>query len=243
MRVPRLYQPNLNAGRLILEEEEGHHAARVLRMEPGDRVSLFDGKGGLAEATIQSVERNRVIVEADAPSLHPFELAHRLILAVAMSKAHRQSYLVEKCTELGVAGFWPILCERSVTRPAEAAVDKWSRRSVEAAKQSLRVWVPLVAAPISLAEAVARRGEFDACVVASPTAESDFHSTLIQKPAGSSVLALVGPEGGWTPAEWQLFASTGILGVSLSPTVLRVETAAVALCAAAAMASCSASPS
>jgi 16S rRNA (uracil1498-N3)-methyltransferase len=238
MRSPRVYHPNLTAGRLTLDENEAHHIVRVLRMEGGDEVELFVGHGGLAEGRIASVERARVTVEVETPRRLPFDLKYRVTLAVAMSKAHRQSYLVEKCTELGVAALWPVLSERSVTRPAEAAVDKWSRRAIEAAKQSLRAWVPRVESPLSLAEAVARHGDFQCCVVAAPSSVDSCSKTLEALPVDASVLALIGPEGGWTPAELQSFTSVSIRPVALSPTVLRTETAAVAICAAAAMLSC-----
>jgi len=238
MRTPRLYHPKLTTGPLTLDEDEGHHAARVLRMEPGDPVVLFDGQGGLAEGRIATVERGRVTVEAETPRRAPFDFKYRVTLAVAMSKAHRQSYLVEKCTELGVAALWPILSERSVTRPAEAAVEKWSRRAIEAAKQSLRAWVPQVAPSQSLTEAVARRSEFHLCVVAAPSSAESFSQTLAALPSDANILAFVGPEGGWSPTELQSFASADIRPVALSPSVLRTETAAVAVCAAAAMLGC-----
>lgn len=238
MRTPRVYHPTSTPGPLTLEEDEAHHVARVLRMEVGDAVVLFDGRGGLSEARIAAIERGRVTVDADVPRHVPFDLRYRVTLAVAMSKAHRHSYLVEKCTELGVAALWPILSERSVTRPAEAAVDKWSRRAIEAAKQSLRAWVPRVEPSQSVASAVARRGEFHAGLVAAPSSAENFSQALAALPRDASVLAFVGPEGGWTPAELQAFASAEIRPVALSPSILRTETAAVAIGAATAMLSC-----
>lgn len=238
MRIPRIYHSTLTAGRLTLEENEAHHVARVLRMEPGDAAVLFDGQGGLADAHIAGVERGRVTVEAEAVRVVPFDLKYRVTLAVAMSKAHRQSYLVEKCTELGVAALWPVLSERSVTRPAEAAVEKWSRRAIEAAKQSLRPWVPEVGSSQLLSDAISKRDLFHLCVVAAPSSAESFSKALAALPRDAKVLAFVGPEGGWTPAELQAFATTGVRSVSLSPSVLRTETAAIAICAAAAMLSC-----
>lgn len=238
MRTPRIFHPNLTAGRLTLDEDEAHHAARVLRMGSGDAVVLFDGQGGLSDGQIASVERGRVTVEVEVPRVVPFDLKYRVTLAAAMSKAHRQSYLVEKCTELGVAALWPILSERSVTRPAEAAVEKWSRRAIEAAKQSLRAWVPQIALPQSLTDAITRRSEFQLCVVAAPSSAVSLSKALSTLPSGANVLAFVGPEGGWSPSELQAFTSAEVNPVALSPSVLRTETAAVAICAAAAMLSC-----
>ena len=237
MRIPRVFCPNLQAGPNVLDEDEAHHVVRVLRLDDGDRVCLFDGLGHEAHGRIDSITRAHVTVVADAMAPRPFDLRFRLTLAVAMTKAHRQSYLVEKCTELGVAALWPLLCERSVVQPADAAVDKWSRRAVEACKQSGRAWVPAVESPQPVDRAIARRGEFAISLTAVPGATRGLHDAFRPLDADTRILIFVGPEGGWTPAELSAFSVSSIEGVALSPTVLRTETAAVAICAAIASAS------
>jgi len=197
---------------------------------------LFDGVGHEAVGVIVRIQRRALHVEVQRIIQRPFELSRKITLAVAMGRAHRQSYLVEKCTELGVAAIWPIMADRSVTRPGGPAVDKWQRRAIEAAKQSGRAWVPRIADSQTLAAALQRTGEFDASSVALP----DPHLTsvgafLALQRAGSAVLVWVGPEGGWSEDERQSLIQSGAVPTSLSPTVLRTETAAVAVCAAAAM--------
>jgi 16S rRNA (uracil1498-N3)-methyltransferase len=153
-----------------------------------------------------------------------------------MAKTHRQGYLIEKCTELGVAAIWPIVAERSVTRPSEVAVEKWSRRAIEAAKQAERAWTPFVANPVNFAEAVLRVGEFAVAAIADPDERAvAFQSLLMSQRTGSAILVFVGPEGGWSEAERNMAFSNGITTVRLAPTVLRVETAAIAVCAAASL--------
>jgi len=239
-----LYCPDLAEGSVILSGEESHHAVSVLRVHQGDPLILFDGRGGEASGLIQQASRRRLQVAAGAIVRHPFEFPRRVTLAVAMPKAHRQSYLIEKCTELGAAALWPILGERSVTRPRDDASDKWQRRAVEAAKQSRRTWVPEVASPMTLADALRRVPEFDAMgflhpdPIASPGGMETmtiaaFLATHPGKAPGdtSSYLVLVGPEGGWTEAECQHAAQAGAVFLRLGPTLLRTETAAVAACA------------
>lgn len=235
VQTPRLYCEGLRVGRNLLSEEESHHATRVLRLAENDSVVLFNGAGGEAQGRIAGKERSSICVDVPVVSTRAFESRHRLTLAVAMTKAHRQSYLIEKCTELGAAAFWPILTERSVTRPAEAAVEKWTRRAIEAAKQSRRAWVPIVAASQSLAGALAKRAGHDLAVVAEPGSREPFGIVLQELVPESSVLIFIGPEGGWSPQELENFMGAGVRAVALAPTTLRTETAAVAASAAVAL--------
>lgn len=208
-----------------------------MRLKAGDAVELFDGRGHVAEGVIETTSKRAVTVSVEATQLQPFELRHQLTLAVAMSKAHRQGYLVEKCTELGVAAIWPIIAERSVTKPGETAVEKWSRRAIEAAKQSGRAWVPTIAAVIPFAEAVLGISGFSAAFFCDLNSDSiPFQAVMTQfdnrqPKIDNPIIAFVGPEGGWTDEERQAARNAGMTSVCLSPTILRAETAAVALCA------------
>ncbi len=262
MPSDRFYCPTLIAGVNELPPEEAHHAVHVMRCRSGESIELFDGKGQVASGIIEQVSKRKVTVRIEALQSVPFDLRHRLTLAVAMSKAHRQGYLVEKCTELGVAAIWPIIAAHSVTRPGEAAVEKWSRRAIEAAKQSDRAWVPDIAPVGSFAHALGRASEFSIGLICDLADDAVPIQYVLEKPAtggvsggtekrsimapGSirlepgprrqstmenSIIAFVGPEGGWTDDERQAARSAGLTSVSLSPTILRAETAAVAICA------------
>lgn len=236
MRRHRLYCPDLSEGANILSPEESHHAAKVLRLCVGGEVVLFDGAGGEAGGVITRVDRRRIDVETESITRRPFELSCKLTLGVAMSKAHRQAYLVEKCTELGVASIWPIITERGTSRPDASAVTRWSRRAIEAAKQSGRAWLPAIQPPMSLSECLTRVGEFDvACVTHPDETATPFLEVLDKHKGVKSMLALIGPEGGWSDEEQRQAAEAGAVPTKLGPTILRTETAAVAVCAAVAM--------
>lgn len=208
----------------------------ALRAKVDDEVVLFDGAGGEAAGAITAIKRKNVTVRVGSVVRRPFELSRRITLAVAAVRAHRQGYLVEKCTELGAAALWPMITARSVSKPESGVVEKWSRRAIEAAKQSGRAWLPQVSPPRSFAEVVVQARAFDAGALADTGGLSsrllDFVSST---PMSCSLLVLVGPEGGWTDAERQLAGAAGIPPVTLGPTVLRTETAAVAVCAAVAL--------
>lgn len=236
MRSHRLFCPDLTEPAAVLSPEESHHAATSLRLGVGDGVVLFDGAGSEASGLITRVNRKRVDVEVSDVKQVPFELTCRLTLGVAMGRTHRQAYLVEKCTELGVAAIWPIIAERSTTRPGASAVTKWERRAIESAKQSQRAWVPQFEAPMSFKACLARAGKFAVTAIADiDSAAVPFPTILERGRHAKSMLVLVGPEGGWSDAERDQAAKAGLTRIKLGPTILRTETAAVALCAAVAM--------
>lgn len=244
MRLVRFHVQRLRAGRIALPPDEAHHARAVLRSRIGDRVELFDGRGAVGRGTVCAIERHSVEVEVEQVEQVEFDLRHRIVLAVAVGKAHRQSYLVEKCTELGVAGIWTIRSERSVTKPGEFAAEKWAKRAIESCKQCGRAWTPVIDGPFSIEQALARRGEFAAMALADPDEHAiPFDGFLRTLSAGSSILVWIGPEGGWTDAERSKAITGGATSVRLAPAILRTETAAVAACATAAMVSVSMMPS
>ncbi len=229
----RLFCPGLTSGELTLTGDEAHHATGVLRLNPQDRVRLFDGEGREATAVVSRVERGSLQVEVGKVELRPFDLATRVTLATAMPRTHRQGYLIEKCTELGVAAIWPVLAERSVTKPRPGAVDKWKRRAVEAAKQSGRAYLPRIEPPGPLAAWLTQVEAFDAVLLTQAGADATpLTEYLDANRSAKSLLALIGPEGGWTDDEVDQARTAGAVSVSLSPTVLRTETAAVVVCAA-----------
>ena len=246
MRTVRFHVTRIERGRIALPPDEAHHARSVLRSRIGDRVELFDGRGAVGRGTICTIERHTVEVEVEVEHVEQIEydLRHRIVLAVAVGKAHRQSYLVEKCTELGAAGIWAIRSERSVTKPGEFAAEKWAKRAIESCKQCGRAWAPEVDGPFRVEQALARRGDFAAMALADPIDRAiPFDGFLRTVSAGSSVLVWVGPEGGWTDAERSNLIANGATAVRLAPTILRTETAAVAACASAAMVSLTMTPS
>ena len=237
MSIPRLYCPGLQAGHLTLSAEEVHHAAGVLRLKQGEAVELFDGAGGIAQGVMDRVGRREVVVAAGAVSHNPFEFERRLTIAVAAPKAHRQSYLIENCTELGAAAIWPLECARSVATPGTAAVEKWRRRAIEAAKQSRRCWVPRVELPRTLGEALSCASEFSGVGFMHPDARAVSVDQLLASIAErhAAILMLIGPEGGWTDGEVGQAAQAGATMVHMGPAILRTETAAMAVCAVCAL--------
>lgn len=230
MSSRRLFCPQLSVGPFALDDAEAHHARSVLRLKEGEPVILLDGKGGAAEARIDRITRREVFVNANASTQHPFDAPRHVTLAVALPRRHRQSYLVEKCTELGAAGIWLIDVERQVSKPDDETAGRFVRRAAEALKQCGRYWMPDIAGPMTLSEAIKSDGKFDAVGLLHPSAEARTMGDFLAEPA-TRLLFLIGPEGGWSHDDVQTALNSGAAPVRLGEIILRTETAAVAACA------------
>lgn len=244
MRNIRLHHHPLLLGLSVLSPEESHHATASLRLGEGQTLELFDGCGKGAQARILRVDQAGVQVQIDSISQYPFDMGEQLTLAVAPPRNPRQGYLVEKCTELGVAAIWPMETKRSVALPSDHALEKWRRRALEAAKQSGRFWVPQIKPVQSFKSVVEQSTNFKASALAHNQSDAipivewmrhEINQGKSEVAETSSRLVLVGPEGGWEKDELDLANKHGLELVTLSPTILRSETAAVTICAALAM--------
>ena len=230
--TPRFFCPRVAAGPLPLPPDEAHHARTVLRLHPGDAVVLFDGNGTEGRGTIRGMPADGVLIDLTEIAAIPFDHSVRLTLATAVPRMHRQHFLVEKCTELGAYAIQPLLCERSVVRPGDPIVPKWTRIAIEAAKQSRRAWVPRIEPPRSLSDALAQAPRFDATVILLPDPQSrDFAAFTVAHSRCATIQAFIGPEGGFTADEIDIASRAGAVPVHLGPSILRIETAALALAA------------
>lgn len=211
----------------MLTGDEARHLAAVMRAAVGDEVVVFDGSGAEYLASIASLRKQQVelaIIERREISR---ELDFELTLAVALPKGERQKWLVEKATELGVTRLVPLVTERGVAQPVDAALSRLRRSVIEASKQCGRNRLLEIAAPLSAVDffqspdSAATRWIGDA---------SGNELTAV-KVAGRNVVAAVGPEGGFTPAEVAAARDAGWQVVNLGRRILRVETAALAFAA------------
>jgi 16S rRNA (uracil1498-N3)-methyltransferase len=208
-----------------LEGEQAQHLARVLRAQPGQ---IFDvvANGFLHRAEIVTVAEREVVFTLHEELESDAALPVHLLMAVF--KFDHLEWGIEKATELGVARITPVLARRTEKHLALASakrVERWRRITLESAKQSRRTDVPVVDEPIALKAALA--------VVTSQTklllAETQQQNTLTAALAEAQTVALaIGPEGGWTADEMQLFTDNGWQHITLGPRILRAETAAIA---------------
>ncbi len=234
----RFYLPPSSWDRepLALEGAEAHHARDVLRVKPGSRVVVFNGRGSEVTAEVTALNRDRL----DLRRLHETKTAAvpcRVTLAQAIPKGKNMELIVQKAVELGAATIVPLLSDRTVVElEGEATArkaEKWTQVAIEACKQCGQNWLPEVRPPTSVREFFATREAYDLRLIGSlqPNAEplkkvlADYRAD--HRITATRVLMCVGPEGDFTPAELGLARSAGCVPVSLGPIVLRVETAAI----------------
>lgn len=209
-------------GVVILEEDEAHHL-KVRRVSDGDSVRLVDGRGGIATARVsweKEVAAARVVATAQVPAPAATELL------VGAGDRDRFLLLVEKATELGATKLVPLMSERSqqvATRFVAAHVEKALRRAREAVKQSGAPWLPVIAPPQPLTEALRQAPP----KVVRLLADADG-AALPAIGEGDAVQWAIGPEGGFSDIERSVLQAAGFKAVSLGRSVLRFETAAIA---------------
>ena len=222
---------------LSLPEGTARHV-QVLRLQPGHEITLFNGRGGEWDATITRMGRSDVEVTLGAHRSDEREAGRAVHLALGMPANERMDWLVEKATELGVAGLQPLLTSRSVLRLAGERADKkqkhWQSVAVAACEQCGGNLVPAVApvqdlgawlkslSPVDLKAPALR------CLLSLVDGSMPLGQALARVPTAAPVIFLSGPEGGLSPAEEALAAAHGFVPVTLGARVLRAETAALA---------------
>ena len=219
MRHPRFHAAALQDDVIELDDKQSRHAVKVLRLGAGARIVLFDAHGAECEAEIVQAGgrvRARVIERRQATR----ELSIDVTAATAVPKGRRLEFMVQKLAELGAARWTPVTFERSVARLGESKRRRCEEIALEASKQCGRASVMSVGPEVPL-EIFRARG---AVLVGSPDAQASISEISL----GSGTF-IVGPEGGLTSKEE---AALGGTKVRLGPTILRIETAAVAFMAA-----------
>jgi 16S rRNA (uracil1498-N3)-methyltransferase len=229
---------NWNRGALALIGSEAHHARDVLRMEIGEKLVLFNGRGREITAEIVDLGNNEIklrkLHEGETPPLRC-----RIVLGQAIPKRKNMELIVQKAVEIGAAEIAPIISERTIVQLDSESVaqkrSKWQQIAVEAAKQCGQNWLPRVHAPRKLDElfAAAAGEPFDLQLIGSLQPGAQHLKKILaaysiehgDRPR--SVLMLVGPEGDFTPAELALARAHGCQPITLGPIILRVETAAI----------------
>lgn len=237
--MPRFHCPvALQAGqRLSLPANAARHV-QVLRMQPGQSITLFNGEGGEWDATITRMSRSEVEALMGAHHATDREPVRAVHLAVGMPANDRMDWLVEKATELGVASIQPLHTAHSVLRlSGERAVKKqvhWQSVAVAACEQCGGNSVPWIHPVRDLAEwlpAVGsrpdRQPDMVSCVLSLAPDSATLSGVLSAKAPVTPVTFLSGPEGGLNASEDALARDSGFLPVTLGRRILRAETASL----------------
>jgi 16S rRNA (uracil1498-N3)-methyltransferase len=230
----RFYIPpsQWDATALVLSEHEARHCTQVMRHREGDEIIVFNGRGEIARARISAAGKNEVRLECLELQIQPEALC-RITLAAALIKAERWEWLVEKATELGASEIQPIITERCVVRLGADEVakklEKWNRLMIETCKQCGRAWAPQLHLPRKLDSVLSGAKRHDLSLIASLAGSARSIPQVLAgyTSAAPHVLILIGPEGDFSPAEYDMAAHSGLVPVTLGSQVLRAETAAL----------------
>jgi len=224
MTAAHFFTPDVSGDRVTLEGEEARHAVRVLRVRPGEEITVSNGDGEVvralvteAGATVSAEVKDRRSEPRPAPAMHVF---------AAIPKAGKLDLVVQKLTELGVEMIQPFPAARSVARwddtKKAAQTARLQAIAREAAKQSRRAWLPEVRSPVAL----------NAIELPSATFVLDEEAVIrlsaaLPEGAPETIGLVVGPEGGFDRDEIAELTVRGVAPVSLGPLILRTETAAL----------------
>lgn len=228
--VRRIHVKRLEIGEVRLHAAEAHHARDVLRLADRSAVEVFDDAGRQASALL--IHKGASDAAVMVTQLIETQNAAEWTIAAAVPKGERADWMVEKLSELGATAFIPLAAERSVVLPQGSnKMDRWKRIAIESAKQSRRAMPMRIEPLISVDQLIANRMGTNQSMAAWYLSTEPSATPVMQlmTPPPQRALALVGPEGGWTDGEMQALEKAGFRPVKLTSTILRVETAAIAI--------------
>ncbi|MCF7729068.1 MAG: 16S rRNA (uracil(1498)-N(3))-methyltransferase [Chthoniobacterales bacterium] len=235
--MPRFYLPS---HQWLLSEPQlntfdTHHAAHVLRCEVGDSIVIFNGTGAEAMATIIGFKKKgglQAILSIGTPKKTLPASCH-ITLAQAVPKGKNMDVIIQKAVELGASRIIPLLTERTILRcdnqeDALQKQERWQQIAIEACKQSGQNWLPQVEKPSPILEFFKMLGLPDQLlIIASLESERDSLKGILKNSTSpKTVTIMVGPEGDFTPKEYEAAKNIGFQSVDLGPLILRAETAA-----------------
>lgn len=234
--MKRFYLPpdKISGDQALLEGPEAYHLRTVMRLGPGDHVVVFDGTGNVYDARIAAFEGRQVRLTLTEIKAGDGVSVSSLILAQGYLKDKKMDNLVRPLTELGLSRWIPFVASRSVPVPdkkrLEARLDRWRKLSLEAMKQCRRNHPLLIDVPCSFDEVLLQADSCDLKIMFWEQADAGLTPEEGSSPADKRVFVLIGPEGGFDPAEVAAARDRGFLLMGLGPRVLRAETATLAAC-------------
>ncbi len=226
-----------NRSHARIRSAEARHISRVLRMGPGERIILIDGKGLRFEAVIESASSKEVAVLLETPLPAPPPSPVEITLCQCLIKPRLMDLVVQKASELGVDSIIPFTAERTVVRlDSRNKAEKkrhWMEITRASAAQSDRVSPALIDAPVPFEDMMERFGSEDGfkCILWEQERSVNLKTLLKSSPDKTRFTGVVGPEGGFTENEICLAREAGFISASLGRRVLRSETAGIALVA------------
>lgn len=224
----RIFIPNdLNLGaELSLPEDVSHYLANVMRLQPGDVIAVFNGLAGEFECQITVARKKQVIVKVLQQNLF-FQDVPDIWLLFAPVKKDKTDFIIEKAVELGVKKILPVITERTIVEKVKT--ERYVAQAVEAAEQCRRLEIPEILSEQKLSALLAAWPSERCLFFMDESGQGQSAAAVFSSQKGKPAAVLVGPEGGFSPAEMQMLRQhPSVQAVSLGSRILRAETAVAA---------------
>ena len=223
----------LHQKQVVLAGPQAHQIRDVLRMKAGENIIVLDNTGDEYTVSLIEIDRRNVVGEVIEKRRSESEPRTQITLCQSLLSREKFEWVLQKCTEVGVSCFVPIVTERSIIRrPQTITPQKMSRCQniiTEAAEQSGRARIPALESPLLFTDVQARLAGFDCCLVGSVAGNRSSLRQILEsvKKESAHVALLIGPEGGFTEKEIADACGRGAKAFSLGKRILRTETAAI----------------
>ncbi|OIQ02422.1 MAG: 16S rRNA (uracil(1498)-N(3))-methyltransferase [Zetaproteobacteria bacterium CG06_land_8_20_14_3_00_59_53] len=216
---------------VVIPADQAHYLRHVMRLNSGDMLTIFNGLGGESLASISGLAKTYASCRIESCDAVNRELPFGVHIIQCANKSEKIETVLQKCTELGAAGFQIAASERSQFRlpeaKREARLERWQKIIIEAAEQSGRTAIPSLAYRNSLADVQWQPQAF----ALHPVAALPFSAVRGDIASAAGISLAIGPEGGFSERDLQLLRAAGCRTLSFGPRIMRTETAAPALLA------------
>lgn len=225
--MPGFYAPQLVAESTVvtLKGDEFHHLCHVFRRRAGDEVALTSGSGVTAEGRIRQITKREVVIDVQKTTVYE-EAQPPMACAFALLRNKHDAMIIEKCTELGVRDFFPFTSDFTVRKASGNTIEKFCATAVAAIKQCDNAFLPRIHTVQPLASCLDAMQEMGyKPAVAVESGQHPHMGCAVPEPA--AVCMVIGPEGGFSAQEKELFVQKKLLTLTLGNHILRAETAAI----------------
>jgi 16S rRNA (uracil1498-N3)-methyltransferase len=232
-----VHPESLQSEHIKITGDQARYLSVVLRVTPGEVITLFDGQGYKYECKIVQSHKKEVVAERLSKEPFSVESPVSIILAQGLPKSDKMDLIVEKATELGIRSITPLITEYSQVRHTEK-VERWRKIALSASQQSGRDRIPDILDPIGFLEYLTRisaplkeaegSATLSGLIFSEEKEGSNFKEILSGLRSIKNIVLLIGPEGGFSKKEVSSAVRHGFIEVSIGPRILRTETAPIA---------------
>lgn len=216
----------LSSKEVIITGEKARYLCTVLRIQPGESISVFDGHGHRHLCRILKVYKKVVVAEKIKEEQYSTESPLQITIAQGIPKSDKMDLIIQKSTELGVRRLIPLITERSQIRHTKKTM-RWKRVAISASQQSGRETIPEIEEPVDFKEFINRQEVYKGIIFSEEERERNLKKILKGFKGAIEFFLLIGPEGGFSKEEIAQAVKKGFIKASMGPRILRTETAAI----------------